>query len=99
MAYTPSNDSLESQLAEWKTVDPTLERIIPGLSIYQRTQAGTVTRDVALILSQHKLCMDRGARGNCYFALPYLSDPLIGAFVAGPHPAKVKAYRPPELDR
>ena len=53
-----------------------------------------MTRDVALILSQHELCMDRGARGNCYFSLHYLSDPLIEAFRAGPYAATVKAYRP-----
>ena len=99
MAYTPSHDSLKSQLAEWKTVDPALERVVPGLSIYQRTQAGTVTRDVGLILSQHKLCMEAGAHGNCYFSLHYLSDPLIGAFTAGPHQGKAKPYRPPARER
>ena len=95
MAYTPSNERLTSQLQEWKTLDPTLERIIPGLSIYKRTAEGTVTRDIALILSQHKLCMDSGARGNVYFALPYLSDPLVEALSAGPNHGKLRAYRPP----
>ena len=95
MAYTPSNDSLASQIAEWKTVDPALERIVPGLCIYTKTPKGSITRDIGLILSQHRMCMDRGARGNVYFSLHYLSDPLIKAFTAGPHTGTVRAYRPP----
>ena len=95
MAYTTSNETLTTQLQEWKTVDPGLERIVPGLSIYQRTKGRAVTRDTELILSQRKLCMDNGARGSNYFSLHYLSDPLIEALTSGPHKGEVKAYRPP----
>jgi len=67
----------------------------PALSIYKRTAKGAATRDIALILSQHRLCMDNGARGSNYFSLHYLSDPLVEAFRTGPYGEATEAYRPP----
>lgn len=95
MAYTMDNDALKKQIREWKTVDPRLERIVPGLSIYAKTAHGPVTRDISLILAQHRLSMDENAHGNNYFSLANLSDPLIEAFKSGPYKEKVPAYRPP----
>jgi hypothetical protein len=95
MAYTTDNAKLADQLAEWKTVDAGLERIVPGLSIYQRTPQGAVTRDIPLILKQHAMCREAGSHGNNYFALPYLSEALIAAFRDGPHAKPAAAYRPP----
>ena len=80
-------------------MDPALERIVPGLSIFARGKGGASTRDIELILSQRTLCMTAGARGNMYFSLHYLSDPLIEAFKAGPHAAEAKPYRPPARER
>ena len=94
MAYTMDSSKLADQLREWKSIDPHLERIVPGLSIYTRTAGGSSTRDIDLILSQHRLCMQAGAHGNVYFALHYLNDPLATAFKAGPHKAMLQAYRP-----
>ena len=96
MAYTMSNDSLAEQIEEWQGLDATLERIIPGLSIYARGEGGSTTRDIALVLSQHELCMDSGARGNLYFSLHYLNEPLTNAFRNGPYQTKIRAYRPPQ---
>jgi len=95
MAYTTDNAKLADQLAEWKTVDASLERIVPGLSIYQRTPQGAVTRDIPLILKQHAMCREAGAHGNNYFSLHYLSEALIAAFRDGPHAKPAAAYRPP----
>jgi len=95
MAYTADNHALATQLQEWKTIDPQLERIVPGLSIYRRTVRGPVTRDTNLILSQRQLCIENGAHGNLFFSLHYLNDPLIDLLTSGPHRDKVPAYRPP----
>jgi len=94
MAYTMSNDDLAEQIRQWKTVDPTLERIVPGLSIYQKTSGGNVTRPTNLILSQRRLCIDAGARGNVFFSLHQLNRPLIEALKTGPFKTKVQPGRP-----
>ncbi len=95
MAYIEDNDALVRQIREWKTVDPRLERIVPGLSIYSKTAQGAVPRDIQLVLKQHQISMEEGARGNNYFWLAKLNHPLIEAFNSGPYKEKVPAYRPP----
>ncbi len=105
MAYTPKTDQLARQLAEWKTVDPRLERVVPGLGIFTSTkEEGAYTpRDLGLILTQYRLCMEQGARGTNFFALdgtsahpaPLMTEPLIEALRKGPFAGKVPAYRPP----
>jgi uncharacterized lipoprotein YddW (UPF0748 family) len=95
MAYTMDNDALKKQIREWKTVDPRLERIVPGLSIYAKTARGAVTRDIPLILTQHRMSIEEGSHGNNYFSLQNLNGPLIAAFKSGPYKEKAPAYRPP----
>lgn len=95
MAYTSDNERLAEQLEEWKAVDPRLQRIVPGLSIYRRTQSGTVTRELELVGSQHRMCVEQGASGNVYFSLNYLSGPLIEMLRGEFYRSKVPAYRPP----
>lgn len=80
MAYTEDTGELGRQIAQWRSVDHQLQRIVPGLSIYQKAAGQTTTRDLGLIRRQYRLCCQQGARGNMYFALPYLSDPLIELF-------------------
>ena len=100
MAYTTSNEELAEQIDEWKTVDPALARIVPGLSIYRRSAEGSSTRDLDLIRSQHRLCEANGARGNVYFSLHYLNPPLIQVFQKEFYPEKKLAYHaPPRVDR
>jgi uncharacterized lipoprotein YddW (UPF0748 family) len=94
MAYTPDNDALAKQIGEWKTIDPQLERIVPGLSIYTKTAESVTTRDLSLILSQHRMSMEQGAHGNNYFSLHNLNAPLIEALRSGPYKHKAPAYRP-----
>jgi len=95
MAYTTDTAELGRQVAQWKTIDPELQRIIPGLSIYQETAGKTTTRNLELIRSQHRLCRQQGAHGNMHFSLQYLSDPLIDLFRTEFYPTKTPAYVPP----
>ena len=68
---------------------------MPGLSIYTETAEGVITRDLPLILSQHRMSMEQGAHGNNYFSLHNLNGPLIEALCSGPYSHKSPAYRPP----
>jgi len=94
MAYTEDTAVLARQIAEWKTVDPHLQRIIPGLSIYQQAAGNTTTRNLDLIRSQRRLCLRQGAHGTMFFALQYLSDPLIWVCRSEFYPTEVPAYAP-----
>ncbi|NLS96469.1 MAG: family 10 glycosylhydrolase [Planctomycetaceae bacterium] len=105
MAYTAENASLAKQLDDWKTVDPRLERIVPGLclSVKTGTEALYANRDVELILTQYRMCQEAGARGVAFYALDntddhpmlMLTDPLIAALREGPFADKVPTEHPP----
>ena len=105
MAYTPKDDVLAKQLQEWKTVDPQLERILPGLCLYTRAKKDrTMTlRDMEKIFTQYRMCTEQEVRGNNFYSLDgtaaepvlLLRDPLIQALRDGPFREKVPAYRPP----
>jgi uncharacterized lipoprotein YddW (UPF0748 family) len=99
MAYTADNAELARQFAQWKTIDPMLQRIIPGLAIYQETGGQATTRNLDLIRSQHRLCRQQGARGNLHFSLQYLSDPLIDVFRTEIYLTDAPAYAPPRQQR
>lgn len=104
MAYTPNSAGLAKQLREWTTVDPGLERIIPGLGIFTSSKVDqTYTpRPVDLILEQYRLCMEMGARGTCFYSLDgtvvhptlLLTDALIEALGKGPFKQPASPYRP-----
>ena len=105
MAYTPQTDVLAKQLQEWTTVDPRLERILPGLGIFTKVKEGDnyAPRDVEAILAQYRMCMDQGARGTNFYSLDgtaanpvlLLNERLIKALRDGPFRNRVPAYRPP----
>jgi hypothetical protein len=95
MAYTEDTTELSRQIAQWKKVDPSLQRIIPGLSIYEDNAGKTTTRNLTLIRRQHSLCIQQGAHGNLYFSTEYLSDPLIYVFRTEFYPTDTKPYVPP----
>jgi uncharacterized lipoprotein YddW (UPF0748 family) len=95
MAYTEDTGDLARQIAQWKTIDPQLQRIIPGLSIYQDPAGKAVPRDVALVRRQHTLCRQHGAHGNLYFSMEHLSGPLIDLFRTEFYPAEAPVYVPP----
>jgi len=95
MAYTTNTAELARQMAQWRTIDPKLQRIIPGLSIYQETAGRTATRDLDLIRSQHELCRRQGVQGAVHFSLPHLSDALVDRFRNEFYPTKAPPYAPP----
>jgi len=95
MAYSEDTSDLSHQIAQWKTLDPSLQRIIPGLSIYEDTTGKTVTRNLELIRRQHSLCRQQGAHGNLYFSMEYLSDPLTTIFRTEFYPTEAPPYVPP----
>ncbi len=95
MAYTTDTAELAAQIDEWKTIDPQLQRIVPGLAIYQETAGKATTRSLDLIRGQHDLCRRQGAHGNLHFSLQHLSDPLIEVFRTEFYPAEAPIYTPP----
>lgn len=95
MAYVMENDTLAELLDEWKTIDPHLERIIPGLSLYRRDKSGkALPRPPELVLSQVELCRKAGARGVNFFALAYLDEAITSALTSGPFKEPAKPYVP-----
>ncbi len=105
MAYSANHEVLAKQLQEWKTVDPALERILPGLCIYTRVKEGDrlTQRDAETIFTQYRMCLDQGARGTNFYSLDgtaadpvlLLNEPLIEALRHGPFKEKTPAYHPP----
>jgi hypothetical protein len=94
MAYTEDPAELARQIAQWQTVDPSLARIVSGLSLYDDADGKTTTRDLNLIRSQIRLCRQHGTHGNMFFSLQYLSDPLIDLFRTDLYPTESPAYVP-----
>ena len=95
MAYTEDTAELGRQIAQWKTVDPSLQRIIPGLSIYTDSTGKAVPRTADLIRRQHNLCRQQGAHGNLYFSMEYLNEPLIATFRTEFYSGEAPPYTPP----
>jgi uncharacterized lipoprotein YddW (UPF0748 family) len=95
MAYTEDTADLAGQIAQWKKIDPSLQRIVPGLSIYQDSAGKAAPRDPDLIRRQQDLCRRQGAHGNMYFAMEYLTETLIGVLRTELYPAEAPVYVPP----
>jgi uncharacterized lipoprotein YddW (UPF0748 family) len=95
MSYTDDTAELSGQIAQWKKVDPSLQRIIPGLSIYEDATGKAVTRDLGLIRRQHALCQQQGAHGSMYFSQEYLSAPLVSILGTEFYPTAAPVYAPP----
>jgi uncharacterized lipoprotein YddW (UPF0748 family) len=94
MAYVTDEKALLDALEEYKSVDPKLERIIPGLSLYMRDEKGVKSRPPELVLRQVEICKKAGAKGVNFFALTYLSDEIILALSKGPFLETAKPYVP-----
>lgn len=95
MAYTKKNEELKAALDEWQAADPTLARIIPGLSIYQEDPFGkTRTRELDLVQAQQDLCRQYKARGLCLFSLDYLDDALTRFLATTSYATPAKPYYP-----
>jgi len=94
MAYTTDTQKLQEQIKEWQMVDPQLDRIIPGLSIYEKKSGKSVTRNLDLIRRQVELVRQYTPHGALFFALTYLNDPLITLCRTEFYPVKTKPYCP-----
>lgn len=94
MAYTENQDELGKAFAEWKAADPAMKRIVPGLSIYSKSERGAVRRDLGLVGSQLQMCVANKTHGNLFFALKYLDDDLIAALANGSFARAAKPYYP-----
>jgi len=105
MAYSPENPKLAACLEDWRTVEPNLERVVPGLclSVKAGVDATYSHRDLDLIFAQYRMCQEGGARGVAFYALDntdsrpmlMLTEPLIDALRNGPFADKVSAAYPP----
>jgi uncharacterized lipoprotein YddW (UPF0748 family) len=95
MAYTEDTANLAGQIDQWKKLDSSLQRIIPGLSIYQDVAGKAAPRDMSLIRRQQTLCRTEGANGTMYFSMEYLTEPLIGVFRKEFYPREAPVYAPP----
>lgn len=101
MAYTPNNSQLAKHIKDWKTVDPHMKRIVPGLCLSADGERYAY-RDVDLILAQYGMCQEAGARGVNFYALDntdahpklMLTAPIITGLRSGPFAEKAPAYRP-----
>ena len=99
MAYLMENTALENTLKEYKAFDPRMERIIPGISVYQPSATqGPSSRSPELVLSQERLCRSFGAHGVAYFSSKDFSEAIATALGAGPYGAAAPVYYP-ELRR
>lgn len=94
MAYTADTTELLRQLSTWKTVDRRLDRIIPGLAIYQEITGQVISRRPDLVRDQVMLSRQQGAHGNTFFSLPYLDDSLMALFRSDLYPEEAPAYVP-----
>lgn len=79
MCYVMDSKSLEADLDEWQEFDPKLQRILPGLAIYQRQDGKTVPRPPELVTDQITRCLKRGARGVCLFVAGIMDEPIAAA--------------------
>lgn len=75
MAYV-SDEELERALQEWKSADPLLERIVPGLSIYKVRQGKEVPKAREEVSRQLGLIKRGEAKGFILFSLPFLTDEI-----------------------
>jgi len=94
MAYTDKTVELQQHLSTWKTVDRQLDRIIPGLSLYQETAGKVISRRPELVRDQQRLCRRQGANGNMYFSFQYLDESLVALFRTELYPTEAPAYAP-----
>jgi hypothetical protein len=79
MCYVMDSKALEADLDEWLAFDPKLERILPGLSIYQQADGKEVPRPPELVTDQVTRCLKRGSRGVCLFVAGIMDEPIAAA--------------------
>ena len=74
MCYVETAEALDEAFDWWKTVDPDLRHIVPGISLY-KTDGGRPPADHAeQIRQQVEVCRMQGARGVVMFSLEHITD-------------------------
>ena len=74
MCYVETPEQLEEAFAWWKTLDPDMRQIVPGISLY-KTGGGRPPADHAeQIRQQVEVCRRQGARGVVMFSMEHITD-------------------------
>lgn len=94
MAYTTDDAALRGNLEHYAEIDPAMVRIIPALSLYQRSEGKQVPRPPEMVLGQIDLVREAGARGVGLFANAHLSDEVLAALTEGPFREPASPYLP-----
>lgn len=95
MAYLMNNEELRKDLEEYRAADPQMQRIIPGLSVYQRGADGqAASRSPELVASQVELCRQLGARGVVLFSFANFSQEIAVGLGDGLFKEPAEAYFP-----
>ena len=95
MSYVGSADELKGMLAWWKTLDPALTRIVPGIGAARIIRDAPADEATEIIAQQIDLCRQAGARGFVLFNLEGIDDKTAKALGRDVLAGKARAYRPP----
>jgi hypothetical protein len=94
MSYVKTPAELEAAFAWWKTIDPTLERIVPAVGAWDIARGSPPAERAQEITKQIEVCRGQGAHGVVMFVLNEINDEL--AEILGPtaFPGRALPYRP-----
>jgi uncharacterized lipoprotein YddW (UPF0748 family) len=94
MSYVKTPEELEAAFAWWKSIDPTLERIIPAVGAWDIAAGSPPAARAQEIAKQIEVCRRQGARGVVMFVLNEINDDLAEALGRTAFPGKALPYRP-----
>lgn len=90
MAYTADNDSLRQSMREWLATDPTRERVVPSLGIYDIDGDGVAQAPENVLRQMRVLSEEGGYQGVVFFSATQLRPELSKALAEGPFRAVVR---------
>ncbi|NUQ00397.1 MAG: family 10 glycosylhydrolase [Armatimonadetes bacterium] len=98
MSYTRTAQELDSRFADWRTVDPTLARIVPSIGLTLTLREGvTPEGHAAKVAEQIEVCRAQKAPGFVIFRLEQMADvtaqKLSETVLREPAPAWRPAHR------
>lgn len=94
MSYVKTPAELEAAFAWWKTIDPTLERIMPAVGAWDVARGGPPATRAQEISKQIEVCRGQGAHGVVMFVLNEINDELAAILGRTAFPGKALPYRP-----
>jgi uncharacterized lipoprotein YddW (UPF0748 family) len=95
MAYVRTPQQLREHFGWWKTIDPKLARILPGIGAFQIGKGKPAPQRAALIAEQIDLCRKQGAGGFVLFSLQGIDDATARCLGRTALRGKSPPYRPP----